>query len=96
MRSLDWIAENSALSVSIHQKYSSAPHGTFISSLLANVCLHPFDGPIARAGKEALCYADDFAQHYHGNKDARQGLTRIERFMKGNGLIHPCGGNLDC
>jgi len=66
------------------------PQGAVVSPLLANIYLHPLDKLITGDGHEMVRYADDFVILCKTEKEARQVLEKVQKWVQANGLmLHP-------
>ena len=66
------------------------PQGAVISPLLANIYLDPLDHLMASQGMDMVRYADDFVVICASEKEARQALEQIQKWVASVGLVlHP-------
>jgi RNA-directed DNA polymerase len=69
---------------------AGTPQGGVISPLLANIYLNDLDWLMAGAGFEMVRYADDMVVLCRDAQTARDGLERVDAWMKTRGLtLHP-------
>ncbi|TLF44531.1 group II intron reverse transcriptase/maturase, partial [Halomonas urmiana] len=85
-----WLTQDIVSEMARWTPTAGSPQGAIVSPLLANVYLHPLDVEMTRHGYRMVRYADDFVILCHSERQARDALERIRRWVDANGLtLHP-------